>query len=157
MAHMRVEEGSRKSRIRGVRRPEPGDTVTVRKGDTLARLAKRHGVRAKDLASANGLKPKSKLKVGAELVLPEAADARQSRTAKAAAPKASGGTKSSVSAGAARDVRKRTTRYKVHKGDTLEQIARVYGVTVGRLAERNRLKTSEPLRVGARLVIPLES
>ena len=157
MAHMRVEEGSRRARIREGRRPEPGDAVTVRKGDTLARLAKRHGVRVKELASANGLKTTSKLKVGAHLVLPEPAGAAESRTAEAAVPKAPGGTKSSASAGAARDVRKRTTRYKVHKGDTLDQIARVYGVTVDRLADRNGLKKGQPLRQGLVLVIPLES
>ncbi|MDO8738482.1 LysM peptidoglycan-binding domain-containing protein [Candidatus Deferrimicrobium sp.] len=157
MAHMRVEEGSRKARIRGGQRPEAGDAVTVRKGDTLARLAKRHGVRVKELASANGLKPTSKLKVGAHLVLPEPVSAAKSRTAQAAVRKASGGTKSSASAGAVRDVRKRTTRYKVHKGDTLDQIARVYGVTVDRLADRNRLKKSQLLRQGLVLVIPLES
>jgi len=43
--NMRVEEGSRRARIREPRRPEPGDAVTVRRGDTMARLAKRHGVR----------------------------------------------------------------------------------------------------------------
>jgi len=132
MAHMRVEEGSRKARIRGGRRPEPGDAVTVRKGDTLARLAKRHGVPVKELAGANGLKTTSKLKVGADIILPEPA-------------------------GAARDVRKRVTRYKVHKGDTLDQIARVYGVTVDRLADRNRLKKGQLLPQGLVLVIPLES
>ena len=157
MAHMRAEEGSRRARIRGGRRPEPGDAVIVRKGDTLARIAKRHGVRIKELAGANGLKPTSILKVGAHLVLPEPAGAAGSRTARAAVPKASGGNKSSASAGAARHVRNRTTRYKVHKGDTLEQIARVYGVTVDRLADRNRLKKSQLLRQGVVLVIPLES
>ena len=91
MAHMRVEEGSRRSRIRGGRRPEPGDAVIVRKGDTLASLAKRHGVRVKDLASANGLKTTSKLKVGAHLVLPEPAGATESRTAQAIVTKTSGG------------------------------------------------------------------
>jgi LysM repeat protein len=157
MAHMRVEEGSRKARIRGGRRPEPGEAVTVRKGDTLARLAKRHGVPMKELASANGLKPKSKLKVGARLVLPEPAGAAESRTAQATVPKASGGTKSSASGVASRDVPNRATRYKVHKGDTLDQIARVYGVTVDRLADRNGLKKGQPLRQGLVLVIPLES
>jgi LysM repeat protein len=157
MAHMRVEEGSRRARIREGRRPEAGDAVTVRKGDTLARIAKRHGVRVKDLASANGLKTTSKLKVGSNLVLPEPAGAAGSRTAQAADPKGSAGTKSSASAGAAREIRKRATRYKVHKGDTLDQIALVYGVTVDRLADRNRLKKGQPLRQGVVLVIPLES
>ena len=45
----------------------------------------------------------------------------------------------------------------MHKGDTLDQIARVYGVTVDRLANRNGLKKSQPLRLGLVLVIPLES
>jgi LysM repeat protein len=157
MAHMRVEEGSRKSRIRGGRRPEPGDAVTVRKGDTLARLAKRHGVRVKELASANGLKTTSRLKVGANIILPEPAVAAESRAEQAAVPKVSGGTKSPLSADAARDVPKRVTRYKVHKGDTLDQIARVYGVTVDRLADRNRLKKGQLLPQGLVLVIPLES
>ena len=129
----------------------------MRKGDTLPRIAKRHGVRVKELASANGLKSKSKLKVGAHLVLPDPASAAESRTVQAAVPKASKGKKSSASAGGAPDVRKRATRYKVHKGDTLDQIARVYGVPVDRLADRNGLKKSQPLRLGLVLVIPLES
>jgi membrane-bound lytic murein transglycosylase D len=156
MAHMRVEEGSRRVRLRGGHRPEAGDAVTVRKGDTLARIAKRHGVRVKELASRNRLRPTSKLKVGARLVLPEPVSVARSRRSQAAVRKASGGTKSS-SAGAARNVRKRAARYKVHKGDTLDQIARVYGVTVDRLADRNRLKKGQILRQGLVLVIPLES
>jgi membrane-bound lytic murein transglycosylase D len=133
MAHMRIVEGRRTARIRGGRSPVAGEAVTVRKGDTLSRIAKRHGVRVKSLASANGLKTTSKLKAGARLVLPESA------------------------AGAARYDRKRIARYKVHKGDTLAQIARVYGVTIDRLADRNQLKKAELLREGLVLVIPLES
>jgi membrane-bound lytic murein transglycosylase D len=144
MAHMRVEERTRKHRTGRAYRTNPAGAVKVRKGDTLTRLAKRHGVRVKQLASANGLKPGSKLKVGARLVLPSSA-------------KASRGTKSSASSGPARDHRTRATRYKVHEGDTLAQVARVYGVTVERLAERNSLNREEPLRQGVVLVIPLES
>ena len=83
MAHMRVEEGSRRARVKRGQRPEStGDAVTVRRGDTLARLAKRYGVPVKELASANGLKTTSKLKVGATLALPEPASAAESRTAR---------------------------------------------------------------------------
>lgn len=157
MAHMRPEESTRKGRMRGKRRPDPGDAVVVRKGDTLARLAKRHGVRAKDLASENGLNPQAKLKAGTRLVLPDAVAAKERGAAQPAASKASRGTKSVASAGAAQDAQKRAMRYKVHSGDTLDQIARVYGVPVERLAERNRLNKEEPLRKGVVLVIPLES
>jgi len=157
MAHMRAEEETRKSRLGAGRRPVPGDAVTVRKGDTLGRLAKRHGVPVKELESANGLKPGSKLKVGTRLVLPVAVTAEETGMARPASPKAWEGAKSSASSGASRQVRKQATRYKIHKGDTLDQIARVYGVTVDRLAERNRLKIGDPLREGIVLVIPLES
>jgi membrane-bound lytic murein transglycosylase D len=144
MAHMRAEERTRKHRSGQAYRTKPAGAVKVRKGDTLTRLAKRHGVRVNQLASANGLKPGSKLKVGARLVLPSSA-------------KTSRGTKSSASSGPARDHRTRATQYKVHEGDTLAQVARVYGVTVERLAERNSLNREEPLRQGVVLVIPLES
>ena len=158
MAHMRVEEGSRKARrVKGRRSGPAGDAIVVRKGDTLGRLAKRHRVRVKDLASANGLTPGSILKVGARLVLPEPGGAAGSDEARTASPGSSGGRKPTPAAGAAPDARKRTTRYKVHKGDTLDQIARVYGVTVERLAERNRMKKDQLLRQGVVLVIPLES
>ncbi|CAL1239657.1 transglycosylase SLT domain-containing protein [Candidatus Methylocalor cossyra] len=43
--------------------------VVVRKGDTLATLAKRHGVSAVKLAEWNGLKPKAPLKAGQELLV----------------------------------------------------------------------------------------
>ena len=69
----------------------------------------------------------------------------KSRAALTASPEASGNT------------RKRTTRYKVHKGDTLDQIARVYGVTVDRIADRNRLQKNQLIHPGLVLVIPLES
>jgi len=157
MAHMRVEERGRRSRVKGVRRPDPGDAVIVRKGDTLTRIARRHGVRVKDLASANGMKTTSKLKAGVHLVLPEPGRVTGSQAAQTAPPKASGERKSSDAAVVAGDARKRTTRYKVHKGDTLDQIARVYGVTVDRIADRNQLKKNQMIHPGLVLVIPLES
>lgn len=43
--------------------------VRARKGDTLAKLAKRHGVKVADLAAWNGLKPNSPLRAGQKLVV----------------------------------------------------------------------------------------
>jgi membrane-bound lytic murein transglycosylase D len=146
MSHMRVEEGGRKGKGKRGGAPEPADTVTVRKGDTLGRLAKAHGVSAKELARANNLSPGAKLAAGSRLVLPGGE----------VSPSAAGA-KKGTTAVAAHGGGKRTVRYKVHKGDTLERIARVYGVTPARLAERNRLKPGDSLRTGTVLVIPLES
>ncbi|MBW6502963.1 LysM peptidoglycan-binding domain-containing protein [bacterium] len=132
MAHMRTKERGRRARVRGGGRHGSGYAVIVRKGDTLGRLAKRHRVRTKELANVNGLTTRSILKVGSRLVLPERS-------------------------GAAQKGRKKGTRYKVHKGDTLDRIARVYGVTVDHLADRNQLKVSQPIHPGLVLVIPQES
>ncbi|RJP18494.1 MAG: LysM peptidoglycan-binding domain-containing protein [Deltaproteobacteria bacterium] len=150
MAHMRVEERSRRARLgvgRGKRRAaESGETVTVRKGDTLSRIAKAHGVSAKALARANDLPAGAKLKVGRRLALPDSdAAGKEPPAGKRTADKGQEPRK------------KKTLRYKVHKGDTLEKIARVYGVTPDALAVRNRLRQGDPLRLGAVLVIPLES
>ncbi|GAB4237282.1 MAG: hypothetical protein OHK0028_14510 [Deltaproteobacteria bacterium] len=156
MAHMRIEERTRNARLRGPRW-KPFDTITVRRGDTLARLAKRHRVPVQELAKANGLKAGSKLRVGARLALPGAGKPEESDAVAAGSTGKANGGKAASASGKAKEPRRRTTRYKVHKGDTLDQIARVYGVTADRLAERNHLKKTEPLRAGVRLVIPLES
>ncbi len=61
-------------------------TITVRKGDTLAALAKRHQVTQADLAKWNNLSRASKLKPGQKLTIAQAAP---TQTAKASNAKAS--------------------------------------------------------------------
>jgi len=149
LAHMRVEERSRRGRggARSGGRAAPGETIRVRKGDTLWGIARRYGVSAKELARVNGLRTNGVLKVGARIALPdsppvfrEKAPARK-RTASGPPPKQRG----------------KASKYKVHKGDTLEKIARAYGVSVSELAERNRIRERDVLRLGVVLVIPQES
>jgi membrane-bound lytic murein transglycosylase D len=147
MAHMRVEERTQRGRRGASRRGASGDTIRVRKGDTLSGIAKMHGVSAKELARANGLRADGVLKVGARLTLPEEPPRfrekpRAENRARSAAPATRPG---------------KSTRYKVHKGDTLEKIARAYGVSVADLAERNRIQEHDVLRLGVVLVIPQES
>ncbi|HEX9191541.1 MAG TPA: transglycosylase SLT domain-containing protein, partial [Candidatus Deferrimicrobiaceae bacterium] len=100
MSHMRVEEGGRKGRGKAGRSPERGGSVTVRKGDTLGRLAKAHGISAKELARANNLSPGAKIAAGSRLVLPggEVSTSRASGKGSAATVKPGAG--------------KRTARYK---------------------------------------------
>ena len=130
VARMRVEEGRRKVRSAVVVSEKPErETVRVRKGQTLAGIAKEKGVSLSALARENGLSEKSKVKSGQRLVVPD------------------GGAKG----------RNKSLRYKVHRGDTLEKIARVYGVEAGDIAARNRLKSGQRLKAGAVLVIPQES
>jgi membrane-bound lytic murein transglycosylase D len=134
MAHLRVEEERRKGRSRTASSGQAANegAVRVRKGDTLGRIAKRYGVSAEELARVNDLDPSAKVKAGRRLVLPDGA----SQPAKD---------------------RKKVVRYTVHRGDTLDTIAREYGVKPDVLAECNRLRQGELPRLGSVLVIPRES
>lgn len=102
---------------------------TVRRGETLASIARRYGVSTRALASANGLRDANHVKVGQRLAIPGARVA-------AARP-----------APAART-------YTVRKGDTLSSIARRHGVSVQRLAAANNLPRSGHIRTGQRLQVP---
>jgi len=126
----RAGEGARKARER--------TRIVVRRGDTLARVAARAGVSVGALASANGLSPRARLRAGAVLRLPGTPEPRADRPAAGAREEA-------------------PARHVVRSGDTLWKIARTYGVSVERLAERNGLARSGSLRVGRVLVIPPES
>lgn len=101
---------------------------TVRRGDTLWGVARKHGVTVPALASANGLSSKSQLTAGARLQIPGAGGA------------APPGESSRMS-------------YKVRSGDTLSEIAARFNVSVRQLMSWNNLRSSSALRAGQRIVI----
>jgi LysM repeat protein len=47
-----------------------GNVYTVRRGDTLDSIARRHGTTPKSLAALNGLRSAHRIKAGQRLVLP---------------------------------------------------------------------------------------
>jgi membrane-bound lytic murein transglycosylase D len=107
----------------------------VRRGDSLWKIARRHGTDVNTLMRLNNLKPGQTLQAGKRL---RVASARSS----------SGG--STASSGAAR-----TLRYTVRRGDTLYRIARMHGVTVAQLLSWNGLAANAPLRPGQKIAINL--
>lgn len=100
-------------------------TYTVKKGDTLSGVAGRLGVSVGSLASANGIRDLDHLVAGRTLTIPGA-----SAPARAA------------------------TSYVVRSGDTLERIARRFGVTTRALASANGVGDADLVRIGQRLSIP---
>jgi membrane-bound lytic murein transglycosylase D len=100
---------------------------TVKRGDTLWGIARKHGVTVPALASANGLSADSPLTAGARLEIPGAG--------RGAPPGESA----------------RMT-YKVRSGDTLSEIAERFNVSVRQLMSWNNLRSSS-LRAGQRIVI----
>ena len=128
---------------------------TARKGETLLTVARRFGVSRADVAEANNLSVKSRLRVGQELIIPRAPAtllaARTERTAPAAvASRAIAG--SAESPAAAEPAKVAQVTYKVKKGDTLFAIAKLFDTTVAKIKSWNRL-SSNRINPGARLKI----
>jgi LysM repeat protein len=102
--------------------------ITVRPGDTLWDLARRHGTSVSELQRLNGLDGRGTIYAGQSLTL-----------GGASAP-------SAPAAPAARS-------HLVVRGDTLSTIAKTYGVGAQAIAQANGM-TSTLVRLGRRLVIP---
>jgi membrane-bound lytic murein transglycosylase D len=114
-------------------------THVVARGQTLASIAQANGVRARDIADANGLSLQRRLAVGTELIIPidpraKATPVRQA--AKVAPPPAKPSPADLAEHGPAR------ISYKVKPGDTLTGIASQYGTTIRDLQTWNGLRGS---------------
>ncbi len=118
-----------------------GGEYAIARGDTLAKIAKDHGISVASLTKANpGVDPR-KLKVGQKLTIPSVS------TPSTAQP---GGASTPTPAVAAADS---TQHYTVKSGDTLTKIAKQYGLAVKELRSANALRTDR-LQVGQKLKIP---
>lgn len=104
----------------------------VRSGDSLWRIAKNHRMDVNTLARMNGMGPGDTLRTGQKLVL----------NTRSASP-----SRSSTSGGSG------ATSYKVRSGDTLSQIARVFGVSVSDLVSWNGISKNSVLRPGQKLTV----
>jgi membrane-bound lytic murein transglycosylase D len=128
---------------------------TVKRGETLATIAKKLQVNRVDLAEANYLKVTSRVNVGARLIIPRMpSDALLAR--------ASSGELEHAAETIVADVLKETTplaatvtprrTYQVKRGDTLSTIARKTNTTIAQLKNWNKLHTTN-LQVGTRLYV----
>lgn len=98
----------------------------VRSGDTLGRIAQRHGVSESALAKHNDIRNPSLVRVGETLRIPGRSNGSS----------ASGGV------------------YIVQRGDTLDSIARRHGTTAKSIAALNGLRSRNHIKAGQRLVLP---
>jgi membrane-bound lytic murein transglycosylase D len=127
---------------------------TVRGGESLATIARKLKVSRVDLAEANSLSIKSRVRNGQELIIPRApATLLAARTERAApAEVASRSLSGSATVSAASSRPQTQLVYRVKRGDTLSSIARLFNTTVARLKTLNKLR-SNALAVGTRLKI----
>jgi membrane-bound lytic murein transglycosylase D len=118
---------------------------TAKKGETLQTVARRFGVSRGDVAEANNISAKSRLRAGQELIIPRAPAtllaARTERTAPmAVASRAIAGRADTPEAVVPAKLAQVT--YKVKRGDTLYTIARLFDTTVAKIKSWNRLSSN---------------
>lgn len=127
----------------------------VRRGETLARIARRYGISVASLASANRLSRRSRIGRGRTLVVPGRyrTETRYASMAKGRRGKAAG--KAMVaSRSVAKPAARRGKHYQVRSGDTLYRIAVKHGTTVARILAVNSLPSWVKIRPGDRIRIP---
>ena len=128
---------------------------SVKRGETIATVARKHGVSRSDLAEANNLKTTSRIRTGQTLLIPrEPASLLAVRTARPAPPAVASrqiAEPASVPAVEKAAVRQMVT-YRVKRGDTLFSIAQLFDTTVAKLKSLNRLSSSR-IAVGDRLTV----
>ncbi len=153
-------------------------TYTVQRGDTLAAIARKHGVSLAALQQANAIRNPDIIWAGQRLVIPgvptstetpiptaQPAEASPvpSQPAIEASPTAQPtpepsptvlptATKPPTAQPTARPAVPKT--HTVQAGETLSQIARLYGVSVEALVASNNLASADLIHAGMRLVIP---
>ena len=111
--------------------PAPAEGVyRVRRGDTLASIARRFGVSARDLATVNRIANANQIHPGQVIELP-------------------GG-----SLTARPEDRSHAGTYTVRRGDTLDAIARKFGVGVSELIAHNGIRNKNRIKVGQSIYIP---
>ena len=132
---------------------------TVKRGETLATIARKLRVNRTDLAEANYLRTNSRVAAGARLVIPRmpsAALLARASTATTDVEKAAASIVADVlqhtSAVEPLVDAKASAYYRVRSGDTLSAIARRTGTTVTQLKAWNKLQTTN-LKIGTRLLV----
>ncbi|NUM56684.1 MAG: LysM peptidoglycan-binding domain-containing protein [Candidatus Hydrogenedentes bacterium] len=124
----------------------------VKKGETIAQIARKYGVEQKDIVAANKIRIASRIPAGKKLLIPtdghsdDAADSAPPPAAPDAAPAPK------PDEPAPKQAPPRT--YRVKKGDTLYKIAMDNGVSLDALQAANKLDKHARIHVNQELSIP---
>ena len=124
---------------------------TVRKGDTLSRIARRHGTTVRTLVAANGMADaNATLRINQVLIIPQPGATQPPRKTTPAAAKPAPAPRPAAPAPATPGI------HTIKPGDTIYRISRQYGVNPADLMKANGLtpETANTIRAGATLRIP---
>ena len=114
---------------------------TVRRGESIATIARKLSVSRTDLAEANKLSIRSPVRTGQELLIPRAPNGLLAASASAPAPDSvpSRAISASATVSPSRREPSATLMYQVKRGDTLSSIARLFNTSVAKIRSWNRL------------------
>ena len=119
------------------------DDYTIKRGDTLAKIAFRYGMSVTDLAELNGVPPSLELQTGDILTVP-ATEKTTKRSKKDIKDPSDHATDNKIV----------STEYLVKPGETLSRIASRYGLTVAALADLNDIPSDTRIQAGDTISIP---
>lgn len=128
----------------------------VRRGETLATIARKLRVSKTELAAANNLSTRSRVRAGQELIIPRAPTTLMAARTERGAPAVTA-SRPVTGTGAVLDARRASTSnvpkyYKVKRGDTLSRIARLFDTSVEKIKSWNRLR-GNTIAAGTRLLV----
>lgn len=121
--------------------PVESGVYEVRKGDSLSRIAQKHGISTLELSSLNNIKNPNQIRIGQKLVVPGSGSG-----VSVPAPIAPENT-------SVRKIKAEGPVYTVKSGDSLSVIAHAYGVNIADIKAANGI-SSDRIIVGQKLTIP---
>ncbi|MBA4395986.1 MAG: hypothetical protein C0394_01150 [Syntrophus sp. (in: bacteria)] len=125
-------------------RSEKSHYYQVKRGDTLAKIAKKHDTPLNVLLKINKMKLLDPLIAGRMIKINDMSLEKENATVVKKSPSS--------------QKKKETFAYhRVKKGETLDIIARRNGTTIGELRQLNRMKPTDPLLADRKLKLPLQS
>ncbi|MGD8558463.1 MAG: LysM peptidoglycan-binding domain-containing protein [Gammaproteobacteria bacterium] len=116
----------------------------VRRGQTLSTIAARYGTSIRDLVALNNLRSRHRIRVGQVLRLPQSRGARRAPSRQVAENRSPKVEPRAIPA---------SGTYRVRRGDTIESIARKYGVGVSEILAFNNIRNKNRIYPGQRLSI----
>lgn len=128
-------------------------TYEMKRGDTLASVAKQYRTSVNTLRQANGMGAKSKVGIGDALLVPTGSEASSAIIATAVDSGSVKRVAATRASAPGKSQKPHVRTHKVARGDTLADIAKRYRTTVDQVRALNRLKGSS-LQVGKVLQIP---
>ncbi len=127
-------------------RPAAQNVYVVQPGDSLSKIAVRHGIRQSEIIELNSISDPNKIRINQKLILPDHAKPSLSPVSSSKA------VPSAAPAAAAAN-----GEYIVKAGDALSKIAKAHGVKQADLMAANGIADPNKIRIGQKLKIPVPS